>query len=102
MEPREGLFCWGSSYSYVRLQCSPSTAVGVIYKSFLAVLWDFATVSFSFWPDTQWLTCRNIVLEIVLNEFSVCLLRFQAENYFSLFNVFIFFSRVRVQFRYYF
>lgn len=29
---------------------SPSTAVGVIYKSFLAVLWDFATVSFSFWP----------------------------------------------------
>lgn len=36
-----------------RLLYSPSTAVGVIYKSFLAVLWDFATVSFSFWPDTQ-------------------------------------------------
>lgn len=30
------------------LSALPSTAVGVIYKSFLAVLWDFATVSFSF------------------------------------------------------
>lgn len=43
-----------------QLRCllSPSTAVGVIYKSFLAVLWDFATVSFSFWSEThsaQWL-----------------------------------------------